>query len=362
MTDLDPIRSPAVAELAKACRAKWPTIAKAAQGAAAERDKLVRRISAAETKLTPPDTAIVVFGSLARGEWTQGSDRDWTLLVDGQVDVHHAEVVSGISNIFEEGGKKPGPTGVFGGLTFSDNIVHFIGGDDDTNTNTTRRILLMLESRSLGSDDMVRSRVLKALLDRYIGEDLLYHQPSKFLVPRFLLNDYVRYWRTMAVDSAQKRRDRVQKWALRNIKLRLSRKLIFVAGLWACLSCELHPSPNLKRARKANDRDAVSHEMTQFLAKFSQRSPLETLASAFLEHKAFDAARLSFGAYEDFLKILDTKSSREALEKFKHSDALKDATFIRGKRNAQDFQEGLTALFFDTNRKLRRATEIYGVF
>ena len=89
---------------------------------------------------------------------------------------------------------------------------------------------------------------------------------------------------------------------------------------------------------------------------------LETLASAFLEYKAFDAAKLSFEAYEDFLKMLDTKSSRETLEKLKHSDALKDATFMRAKKNAQDFQEGLTALFFDTNRKLRRATEIYGVF
>ena len=166
----------------------------------------------------------------------------------------------------------------------------------------------------------------------------------------------------MAVDSAQKRRDRVQKWALRNIKLRLSRKLIFVAGLWACLSCELHPSPNLQKARKANDRDGVSHEMTQFLAKFSQQSPLETLASAFLKYKAFDAARLSFGAYDHFLKILDTRSSREALEKLKHSDALNDPIFIRSKKNAQDFQEGLTALFFDTDKKLRRATEIYGVF
>lgn len=318
-------------------------------------------VSSAGEKLIQPDTSVVVFGSLARGEWTQGSDRDWTLVVDGQVDVQHADIASKIAGIIEED-KKPGPTGVFGGLTFSDSIVHFIGGDDDTNTNTTRRILLLLESRSLETDDIVRRRVLRALLDRYVGEDLLYHEPNKFRVPRFLLNDYVRYWRTMAVDSAQKRRDRIQKWALRNIKLRLSRKLIFVAGLWACLSCELHPSVGLQKARKANDRMAVGQEMTSFLMNFSQQSPLETLASAFLKYKAWNAAKLSFDAYEDFLKILDTTTLRKRLETLTLVDAMSDATFKRGKQDALEFQNGLTKLFFDTDKRLTSAAQVDGVF
>lgn len=42
--------------------------------------------------------------------------------------------------------------------------------------------------------------MIKALVDRYVREDLLYHAPDRFLVPRFLLNDIARYWRTMAVD------------------------------------------------------------------------------------------------------------------------------------------------------------------
>jgi hypothetical protein len=284
------------------------------------------------------------------------------LLVDGRVNARHADAASRIAEIFRAGDRTPGPTGVFGGLAFSSNIVHFIGGDEDTNTNTTRRILLLLESRSLGDNDQVREAVLKALLNRYVDEDLHYHEPSRFRVPRFLLNDYVRYWRTMAVDSAQKRRDRTHKWALRNVKLRLSRKLIFVAGLLACLNCDLHPSVDLQEARRANDRDDVSRAMTEFLLSFSQRPPLETLAGAFLKYGRFDLARLSLDAYEDFLTILDNADLRGRLENLQPAQAMADDTFNRGRRDAQSFQEGLTDLFFNTDDRLRRAAEIDGVF
>src|SRR4028119_179357 len=35
------------------------------------------------------ETCVVVFGSLARREFTSGSDIDWTLLVDGGADADH---------------------------------------------------------------------------------------------------------------------------------------------------------------------------------------------------------------------------------------------------------------------------------
>jgi len=302
-----------------------------------------------------------VFGSLARGEWTQGSDLDWTLLVDGQVVGEHADIAHRIADIVQGDKKTPGPTGVFGGMTFSHDIVHFIGGDDDTNTNTTRRILLLLESKSLG-DDTVRERVLRAVLSRYVGEDLLYHEPSKYYVPRFLLNDYVRYWRMMAVDSAQKRRERTAKWALRNVKLRLSRKLIFVAGFWACLSCRFNPSADLKTSREKDNREGVRADMTDFLFSFCQQSPLETVASAFIRYEAWDAAKRSFDAYEDFLKILDDPGERSRLEELKTADAMSDDTFKRAKKDAEEFQEGLTKLFFETDNALTSMAQIAGVF
>jgi predicted nucleotidyltransferase len=38
------------------------------------------------------ETSVVVFGSLARDEFTDGSDIDWTLLIDGYADPQHLNV------------------------------------------------------------------------------------------------------------------------------------------------------------------------------------------------------------------------------------------------------------------------------
>jgi len=102
--------------------------------------------------LDSDDTSIVVFGSLARGEATVGSDTDWTLLVDGIAAPEHAEAAQEIEKRLEKiGAKGPGKEGTFGNLAFSHEILHWIGGEDDSNANTTRRMLLLLESKPLGN-------------------------------------------------------------------------------------------------------------------------------------------------------------------------------------------------------------------
>jgi len=86
------------------------------------------------------DANLVVFGSLARKEWIDNeSDLDWTYLVDGQANSRHLKIAQEIRATLKkekqliDGLEKPrfgepGPTGTFGNLGFSHQLVHLIGG------------------------------------------------------------------------------------------------------------------------------------------------------------------------------------------------------------------------------------------
>jgi hypothetical protein len=289
---------------------------------------------------------------------------DWTLLVDGQADPQHVHVQHEIDRRLSDLGKKePGRTDVFGGLTFSHEVIHAIGGAADTNHNTTRRILLLLESCVVGPDIGVRERVVRHLLQRYVGEDRGYHASKgwEVRVPRFLLNDVVRFWRTMAVDFAAKRRDRAGNgWSIRNFKLRLSRKLLFVSGLAMCLRCQVLPPPDLTRTFA--DEEEFNQALQDFLVELSNRRPLDVVADLCLDLDAVSAGAKILGAYDEFLAVLDDHAKRTRLEKLTIEDAQKDPVFADTRRIGTEFQRGLAELFFHSNNDLTEATQRYGVF
>jgi predicted nucleotidyltransferase len=354
--------SDSIAVLEQATGSTWRAIAGAADAASAKRNALVDELTA--SKLVPPDSAFVMFGSLARNEVTTGSDLDWTLLVDGQCNTQHLDITKAIKSLVEKTNKPPGPTALFGTMAFSHELVHLIGGEADTNRNTTRRILLLLESRSMVEDDAVRDRVLRNILKRYLQEDLGYHARHdwKRRVPRFLMNDIVRFWRTMTVDYAAKRRDRAgDGWAIRNFKLRLSRKLIFTAGLAMCMSCELCPPSSLTDATFDEPADFYA-ELENYLVGFSNKPPLEVVAQFVLQLQALDAGTAIFDAYDQFLTMLGDEEKRSRLEKLGVEDAANDPSFQEARTVGTAFQAGLTKLFFETDASLTKATQRYGVF
>lgn len=313
------------------------------------------------TSLRPVDASFVVFGSLARDEFTAGSDLDWTLLVDGQADPEHVAIRQSIgSEVLKLEKKEPGPTGLFGGLAFSHDLIHQIGGGSDSNRNTTQRILLLLESRAIG-DGAARDRVLRGVLQRYLQEDRGYElHDGKLRVPRFLLNDIVRFWRTLTVDYAAKRRDRDWKgWAIRNFKLRMSRKLIFVAGLTMCLRCQLRAgAPTLEGLEPGEFYAALQ----DYLIDFTNRSPLDIVVEFSTSLEAPELAGRLLDAYDEFLGILMDEDKRSHLDKMDFEVSLKDSLFAETRRIGSSFRDGLIELFFKTNEELTALTQRHGVF
>ncbi|HMF78732.1 MAG TPA: nucleotidyltransferase domain-containing protein [Bryobacteraceae bacterium] len=339
--------------------ANWPNLVSARERASAKRGELRNALAGKDSE----DTSIVVFGSLARDEFTNGSDIDWTLLIDGFADTQHLNLAKNIREIVKTCSEKdPGPEATFGSMAWSHSLVHLIGGEDDTNRNTTQRILMLLESTVVGRREAY-DRVRNHILDRYILEDSRFvSKDAKYRVPRFLLNDFARYWRTMAVDFAYKRRTRDQKGiAIRNIKLRMSRKLIYVSGLLACFGCHLELGVEERNAL-FDDADA-KRQATVFFRDTLQRTPLEILSGVLLRYPHLHPTASSIlNAYDAFLGVLADDDNRKRLEALLPAQQDDDPIYQHLRQISHRFRDGVLDLFFDVESGLFELTKVYGVF
>jgi predicted nucleotidyltransferase len=355
---LEFVPTDAVIDLERRLGADWRHLRIARALSATKKDGL----HCAAAGLDSEDTSIVVSGSLARDEFTSGSDIDWTLLIDGSADPQHHELFRKVDSVVQPlATKEPGREGTFGAMVFSHELIHQIGGEDDTNRNTTRRLLLLLESRVVGRADAYR-RVVRSILDRYLLEDRGLWRGSGHRVPRFLQNDFARYWRTMTVDFAYKLRNRAGKgWAIRNIKLRMSRKLIYVSGLLACYRCHLDFDD--KARSEIYGDPSRQKEIIEHLESIFRSTPLDIVANVLLRYPHLEgAARKIFGSYDEFVGILANPEKRDRLERLSDSEASTDETHKRARELSHDYRDGLIEFFFDDQSEMLNLTKNYGVF
>ena len=258
--------------------------------------------------------------------------------------------------------KQPGPTETFGNMSFSHDLIHQIGGQNDTNKNTTRRILLLLESVPIGKRTEAHERVVRAVINRYLEEDNhpLTHDEKSYRVPRFLLNDIVRFWRTMAVDFASKQRDRGGSgWGLRNAKLRMSRKLIFASGLLVCFSANLDPELQTQISTANSD---IKLPLVDHIRDYLKLTPLKILAKSIEKYEVPKSiGEELFGSYAEFLQIINDPTSRQSLDDLRANDSRDDATFKRIRKVSKAFDGALDYIFFE-NKQIAPLTRKYGVF
>jgi hypothetical protein len=269
------------------------------------------------------ETSIVLMGSWGRRELTSGSDDDFMVLVRGRRRLLVKPTIRAVRKILD---RAPGKQDVFGRAVFGQKLVNEIGLDEDDNSNLTRRMLFILESvpaTELSTYKAVRDEIL----DRYLD-----HSVKPFRPPRFLLNDVVRYWRTMCVDFAGKERKGPEKWGLRNAKLRNSRKVLFAGGLLPILDCFRFDKP----------------DMRGFLTAELDMPPVDRIARSFMDNGAPDAGARTLGAYDEFVGRLHEEDFREALKGVTRKSAPSSSEFAEMQRIGHELEEGLLALLYET--------------
>jgi hypothetical protein len=319
----------ALDRLADAGGASFPNLVAARAYTATELQKRSR-------ELADVSNAVVMFGSWGREELTAQSDDDWAVLGDTD-----PETLGLCRTVLGGADREPGQQDLFG-LSFScDDLVRNIGLDADTNTNLTRRMLLLLESRPVAGK-AAYAACFESVLHSYLGHGVRDYRP-----PRFLLNDLIRYWRTICVDFEGKRRGAGgddPKYASRNAKLRTSRKVLFAGGLLPVLFCY----------------QKTAEEMQAFLTRQLAAPPTDRLAAAFLSEGAVAEGVRALGAYDRWIGMLGSAEARAELAALREVDRESSELFSAIREIGDELQRGLLALLYET--RLSPLTRWYGLF
>lgn len=198
-----------------------------------------------------------------------------------------------------------------------------IGGKNDTNPLITNRILFLLESECLYGQHFYSSAYRK-ILKKYLNDFLKFGKQA----PRFLLSDIIRYYRTICVDYEFKITEKNKDWAIRNIKLRFSRKGLYFGGIAILLN-------------SMNKRDIDKYK---YIYKNLRLPFADKISHILLEQQKTREHANILSLYADFLAAISEKDTRHHLKKLHKSDRDKDKKFHSLEKMAKDFNDSLREL------------------
>lgn len=193
---------------------------------------------------------IYVTGSMAREEGTYNSDLDAFFLIKGSKGRISASRISDI-RIFNqvidvtELAKFPdfSNDGEYLEFIYSDDMVEHLGSRSDDYFNLfTARMLILLEGQFLWNPNLF-NQIRNDIISHYFSD---FHDHSDGFLPIFLLNDVLRFWRTLCLNYEHKKQWRLSgkedraKGHLDNLKLKMSR-LLTCYSFVSCLLAKQSP-------------------------------------------------------------------------------------------------------------------------
>jgi predicted nucleotidyltransferase len=261
------------------------------------------------------DTNLIIGanGSYARREATGGSDIDLFYLISGNGALASTKRQNFERMIKDAGFELPTEGGVFEYALRTEDLLKNIGGLEDTNASLTRRLLLLLEGEWLFNQyGYLKAR--SELLARYVTD-----KTPRDKIALFLLNDIIRYWRTICVDYEYKTSDGKKPRGIRLVKLRFSRMFLVFGGIIAVAeTVDLEPEQKLRRLENLFSLDVLTR----------------------VESVLGDQAQKVSALYDEFLAALDDDNVREKLSSNEYEDAVE---FTDLRRKGREFKDVLLA-------------------
>lgn len=214
-------------------------------------NELKRRISGcAETRPFEPKLTMFAAGSYGRLEASEYSDLDLFFLYHGMPrDLEDAHIfrLRLFAKLIEIADVMGFPEfsndGEFLEILFTGDMLEHLGGrEDDYRNHFTTRILLLLEARPIYAETRF-TQIKEEIVESYFRD---YPDHPESFRPIFLVNDIIRYWKTLCLNYEHKRNqpagdeDTRVKQKVKNFKLKFSRMMTCFATV-AALSCQNEP-------------------------------------------------------------------------------------------------------------------------
>lgn len=282
--------------------------------------------------IVPADAVALTCGSYSRREATVGSDLDFYVLMPDVPDDEpnwFTEAKTAITAVVK---KPPAAGGAFDSLNRIEELLTNFGGNKDTNQTITRRMLYLLEGDYLTNETLFKS-IRRNIIEHYVSGTREDHS-----IAQYLLNDIIRYWRTITVDYAFKTQEENKPWAIRNIKLVFSRKLIYASGLFSV----------------AMTADRSHDAKVEILEKLFSMTPLDRLIHICGESRTRGLVK----SYNLFLSRIDDAGTRAHLEELQKDERDTDAIFRELKNEGYHFASELMMAFektFHSTHPIHRA-------
>lgn len=286
-----------------------------------------------------PDITIYCAGSYARHEASQHSDIDLFFISNrskedygGMYRVPQIRLMSSIVKTGDElGFPKFSNDGQFLQIIHLDDVLNHLGGiHDDYENFFTARLLMILESKSIYGDlvyDDCMNQIISSYFRDYPGHE------SEFR-PNFLINDIVRFWKTLCLNYEHKRNQPTEletkklKQKIKNFKLKFSRMMTCYASIAYLTSLDspiredavkemtqLTPANRLRSVVRfmPNTKQAINHAMEKYhwfleRTNVSEDELLDYFSDEGRRTEAFQRSKEFGDSIYQVLKIIDSEN------------------------------------------------------